>query len=81
VSECRRFQWSFIRLENEHVNNCGKFRATKDIPLPFDEDVNDMFHDTTLDNHPMPELEDEKDEGLTHRTSTATKGGGDIVEV
>jgi len=31
----RRFQWNFIRMENEHVNNCGMFRATKDIPLPY----------------------------------------------
>lgn len=22
-------------MENEHVNNCGMFRATKEIPLPY----------------------------------------------
>ncbi|KAG2179970.1 hypothetical protein INT43_003757 [Umbelopsis isabellina] len=34
--ECyRRFQWNFFRLENEHLNNCGQFRAIKEIPLPF----------------------------------------------
>lgn len=27
--------WNFFRLENEHLNNCGRFRAIKDIPLPF----------------------------------------------
>lgn len=27
--------WNFFRLENEHLNNCGHFRAIKDIPLPF----------------------------------------------
>ncbi|CEG79455.1 hypothetical protein RMATCC62417_13920 [Rhizopus microsporus] len=31
----RRFQWNFFRLENEHINNCGNFRAIKEIPLPF----------------------------------------------
>ncbi|KAJ2694554.1 Xenotropic and polytropic retrovirus receptor 1 [Coemansia sp. IMI 209128] len=31
----RRFLWSFLRVENEHVSNCGQFRATTDIPLPF----------------------------------------------
>jgi EXS family len=31
----RRFQWNFFRLENEHLNNCGQFRAIKEIPLPF----------------------------------------------
>lgn len=27
--------WNFFRLENEHLNNCGQFRAIKDIPLPY----------------------------------------------
>eukprot|EP00250_Pteridium_aquilinum_P016536 c23147_g2_i1 orf=256-2580(+) len=31
----RRVHWNFYRLENEHLNNVGKFRATKAIPLPF----------------------------------------------
>lgn len=26
---------SFHRLENEHLNNAGKFRAVKAVPLPF----------------------------------------------
>ncbi|KAI5074286.1 hypothetical protein GOP47_0010247 [Adiantum capillus-veneris] len=37
----RRVHWNFYRLENEHLNNVGNFRATKVIPLPFinpDED-------------------------------------------
>ncbi|KAI8356166.1 EXS family-domain-containing protein, partial [Blakeslea trispora] len=31
----RRIQWNFFRMENEHINNCGNFRAIKEIPLPF----------------------------------------------
>lgn len=27
----------FRRLENEHLNNVGKFRAVKTVPLPFHE--------------------------------------------
>ncbi|KAF8567791.1 hypothetical protein P879_01421 [Paragonimus westermani] len=27
----RRFIWNFFRLENEHLNNCGEFRAVRDI--------------------------------------------------
>lgn len=34
----RRVIWNVFRLENEQLNNCGLFRATKDIPLPFDVD-------------------------------------------
>ncbi|CAL5413612.1 unnamed protein product [Camellia sinensis] len=31
----RRGHWNFYRLENEHLNNVGKFRAVKAVPLPF----------------------------------------------
>ncbi|XP_010264986.1 PREDICTED: phosphate transporter PHO1-like [Nelumbo nucifera] len=33
----RRGHWNFYRLENEHLNNAGKFRAVKAVPLPFCE--------------------------------------------
>ena len=29
----RRFVWNFFRLENEHLNNCGEFRAVREISL------------------------------------------------
>ncbi|UMM22662.1 hypothetical protein L5515_003771 [Caenorhabditis briggsae] len=29
----RRFIWNYFRLENEHVNNCGQFRAVRDISV------------------------------------------------
>lgn len=33
----RRFMWNYFRLENEHINNCGKFRAVRDISVaPMD---------------------------------------------
>ncbi|KAL3679556.1 hypothetical protein R1sor_022512 [Riccia sorocarpa] len=31
----RRGIWNFYRMENEHLNNVGKYRATKTVPLPF----------------------------------------------
>ncbi|KAK8695841.1 hypothetical protein V6N13_000988 [Hibiscus sabdariffa] len=31
----RRGIWNFFRLENEHLNNVGKYRAFKSVPLPF----------------------------------------------
>ncbi|CAN6462064.1 unnamed protein product [Victoria cruziana] len=37
----RRGQWNYFRLENEHLNNVGKFRAVKTVPLPFREMVDD----------------------------------------
>jgi hypothetical protein len=33
----RRFVWNFFRLENEHLYNCGRFRAVRDISVaPLD---------------------------------------------
>ncbi|TKY58898.1 Phosphate transporter PHO1-like 3 [Spatholobus suberectus] len=37
----RRGIWNFFRLENEHLNNVGKFRAFKSVPLPFNYDEED----------------------------------------
>lgn len=37
----RRGIWSFFRLENEHLNNVGKYRAFKSVPLPFYYDDDD----------------------------------------
>ncbi|KAF5945496.1 hypothetical protein HYC85_015724 [Camellia sinensis] len=37
----RRGIWSFFRLENEHLNNVGKYRAFKSVPLPFNYDEDD----------------------------------------
>ena len=37
----RRFIWNYFRLENEHLNNCGGFRAVRDIsirPTPINSD-------------------------------------------
>jgi hypothetical protein len=31
----RRFMWAIFRVENEHLNNCGKYRATLHVPLPI----------------------------------------------
>ncbi|CAI9776918.1 unnamed protein product [Fraxinus pennsylvanica] len=37
----RRGHWNFYRLENEHLNNVGEFRAVKAVPLPFHETDSD----------------------------------------
>ncbi|CAF4321434.1 unnamed protein product [Rotaria sp. Silwood2] len=33
IEAFRRFIWNYFRLENEHLNNCGEFRAVRDIPI------------------------------------------------
>ncbi|KAK4783489.1 hypothetical protein SAY86_007863 [Trapa natans] len=37
----RRGIWNFFRLENEHLNNVGHYRAFKSVPLPFHHDEDD----------------------------------------
>ncbi|KAI5352713.1 hypothetical protein L3X38_005605 [Prunus dulcis] len=41
----RRGIWSFFRLENEHLNNVGKYRAFKSVPLPFNYDEDQDKHE------------------------------------
>ncbi|KAJ4874653.1 Phosphate transporter PHO1-like protein 10 [Raphanus sativus] len=41
----RRGMWSFFRLENEHLNNVGKYRAFKSVPHPFHYYDNDETDD------------------------------------
>ena len=31
----RRWQWNFIRLENEHLGNADSFKIIRDLPLPY----------------------------------------------
>jgi len=57
----RRFEWNFFRMENEHLNNCGQFRAIKDIPLPFTQSMGDeqlIFGPHIPNPPPVPEHPD-----------------------
>ncbi|KAG6546090.1 hypothetical protein Mapa_012496 [Marchantia paleacea] len=40
----RRGIWNFFRLENEHLNNVGKYRATKTVPLPFENPISQDYN-------------------------------------
>eukprot|EP00794_Sanderia_malayensis_P015958 gene15958-17563_t len=54
----RRFVWNFFRLENEHLNNCGHFRAVRDISVkPVKSEVKDELTIEQLMDHehgPLP---------------------------
>eukprot|EP00039_Didymoeca_costata_P005157 m.78966 g.78966 ORF g.78966 m.78966 type:complete len:650 (+) comp12697_c0_seq4:469-2418(+) len=57
----RRFMWNFLRLENEHLNNCGQFRVSADIDLPYDNvgleiDVDAAISDVEDDARTDPDL-------------------------
>lgn len=62
----RRFVWNFFRLENEHLNNCGKFRAVRDISVaPMD----------ASDHTQILRMMDEED-GVVNRKNKKKAGGG-----
>jgi hypothetical protein len=49
----RRFFWNFFRLENEHLNNCGKFRAIRDISIaPITSGINYALINSKLSKEP-----------------------------
>ncbi|KAG6651094.1 hypothetical protein CIPAW_06G087800 [Carya illinoinensis] len=55
----RRGIWSFFRvLENEHLNNVGKYRAFKSVPLPFSYNENEDDDETEDDE----DDDDDKDD-------------------
>ena len=35
----RRVLWNILRVENEHATNCGRFRATRSVPLDVAPDA------------------------------------------
>ena len=45
LESVRRFLWNFFRLENEHLNNCGQFRAVRDISIK----PNRIYHQSTIE--------------------------------
>ena len=47
---CRRFIWNFFRLENEHLNNCGHFRAVRDISVVPMETNDQAYLDQMMDD-------------------------------
>ncbi|KAF9580553.1 hypothetical protein BGW38_002745 [Lunasporangiospora selenospora] len=61
IEVLRRWQWNFFRLENEHLNNCGQFRAIKDIPLPFHIRVEDKSDDEEEYGEEYEEEYDDRD--------------------
>ncbi len=53
VELIRRFIWNFFRLENEHLNNCGQFRAVRDISIaPITTGLDFRLIDAKLSQEP-----------------------------
>ena len=50
LCDFRRFIWNFFRLENEHLNNCGQFRAVRDISVVPMETNDQAFLEQMMDD-------------------------------
>lgn len=50
---CRRAIWTLFRVENEHCTNVGRFRASRDVPLPYDlpSPVEERLQDVPEEDH------------------------------
>lgn len=59
---CRRGIWTLFRVENEHCTNVGRFRASRDVPLPYEIPASrtssldeDLRVDDPLPGEPSPQ--------------------------
>jgi hypothetical protein len=83
---CRRCYWSYFRVENEHTTNCGKFRATVEIPLPFrDGELTDDDDDDDDDDRDQREYDASRRGGSVGNDATGTtrrrSSSGSLVDV
>lgn len=63
---CRRGMWTIFRVENEHCTNVLLFRASRDIPLPYE-----VSHPRTDADHPTEDMVVQEPQQPTPRPPTA----------
>ena len=69
-SGCRRFIWNFFRLENEHLNNCGQFRAVRDISVVPIDTGDQALLEELMDDIDGPLFSTRKDRPYRRRKSS-----------
>lgn len=67
----RRFHWSFLRIEYEHLNNCNSFRAVEELKVRTDDlFYKDMVHESR-----------DQIEGIIQDVDSDTKGDYEYTEL
>ena len=80
VEILRRFLWNFFRLENEHLNNCGQFRAIRDISIaPIKTGINFTLIDSKLSREPGIRNRRSRMQHLTAVEEESMTGTDDII--
>lgn len=80
IEMLRRWQWNFIRLENEHIGNSDSYKIVRDLPLPypvkrvesFDDEDGHSFHLASLSPQDADEAH-EVNEKRTYQTLQQAK--------
>jgi len=47
----RRGHWNIYRIENEHLNNCGRFRAVDEVPLVIQDEFEEHSMHVDVEVH------------------------------
>jgi len=89
---CRRGMWVIFRVENEHCTNVGRFRASRDAPLPYQ--LASSSTTTLTSNSPQgptaqtpqeAQLNTESPDGVVYQPSPASRSaqstGADLSRV
>jgi hypothetical protein len=71
---CRRGLWILLRVENEHCSNMMRFRASRDVPLPFA--LRDTYTPATLEAGEQPPLANEPSPSLRSESANAPSAQG-----
>ncbi|KAI2643164.1 EXS-domain-containing protein [Xylaria nigripes] len=87
----RRGMWALLRVENEHCSNVAQYKASRDIPLPYDLPHEPLIEQTSIDEAsqktheafpttdfgqvPAREQEAQDNQALPYQSATMEEGG------
>ena len=77
---CRRGIWTLFRVENEHCTNVGRFRASRDVPLPYEIPSPTMSTIEEVSLHHEPETPKQIRQPLTKEPSRLRTVSGNDIE-
>ena len=77
---CRRGIWTLFRVENEHCTNVGRFRASRDVPLPYEIPSPPISAIEEASHHLDPAAPELDHEPLTMESSRLHTASGNDVD-
>jgi len=71
---CRRGMWMVFRVENEHCTNVGRFRASRDAPLPYEVESLSTPTLTSESGHEATPQDQQEQHVIFHTPAEPTHG-------